>query len=71
MNRRNNAKDRIIRLVRLVMLVQSSKGLTARELSQKLEVTERTIYRDLEVISAAYVPIVNVGKGGGYQWIGQ
>ena len=39
---------------------------TAPELAEKFEVSVRTIYRDLDVISAAGIPIYTVqGKGGG------
>ena len=39
---------------------------TAPELAEKFEVSTRTIYRDLDVISAAGIPIyATQGKGGG------
>ena len=38
---------------------------TALELAEKFEVSTRTIYRDLDVISAAGIPIyATQGKGG-------
>jgi len=41
--------------------------VTARELSQKYEVTIRTIYRDIEAIIAAGIPVVAYqGKQGGF-----
>ena len=41
--------------------------MTARELSQELEVSERTIYRDMDVLSSAHFPIYSEkGKDGGY-----
>jgi predicted DNA-binding transcriptional regulator YafY len=41
--------------------------ITARELSEKYEVTVRTIYRDLEAISAAGIPVASYqGKKGGF-----
>jgi Predicted transcriptional regulator len=59
-----------MRLDRLlsILIIISQKGLvTGRELAEHFEVSLRTIYRDIEKISEAYVPIVAVGgKGGGY-----
>ena len=45
--------DRLIRLLRLITLIQSKPGILARELAERCETTERTIYRDLEALSAA------------------
>ena len=40
--------------------------LTAKQLSERLEVSERTVYRYIDVLSASGIPVVsNKGKGGG------
>jgi predicted DNA-binding transcriptional regulator YafY len=54
------------RLISLLMLLQTRGTLTARELASELEVTERTIYRDVTALSASGVPVYTErGPGGG------
>ena len=54
------------RLFRIVYYLLDKGKCTASELADKFEVSTRTIYRDLDVISAAGIPIyATQGKGGG------
>jgi predicted DNA-binding transcriptional regulator YafY len=54
------------RLLALLMLLQTRGTLTAQTLAAELEVTERTIYRDVTALSAAGVPVYTErGPGGG------
>jgi len=55
------------RLLSLLMLLQARGRMTARELAMELEVSERTIYRDIEALSIAGVPVYGEsGPEGGY-----
>jgi predicted DNA-binding transcriptional regulator YafY len=57
---------RASRLVTLLFTLQRVRGATAAELARELEVSERTIYRDVAALSAAGVPLwAEPGRGGG------
>lgn len=60
------------RLLSIVLLLQAHHQLTSRELASRLEVSERTIHRDMEALSGAGIPVVALrGIRGGWSLLGE
>ncbi|MEV6322199.1 WYL domain-containing protein [Nocardia sp. NPDC051787] len=61
---------RASRLVQLLLLLQTRGRLTAPELARELEVSVRTVYRDIDALSAAGVPVYSEpGRAGGVRLV--
>lgn len=56
------------RLIAIIMFLLQHEQVTAEELARRFEVSARTIYRDLETINQAGIPILSTsGPGNGVQ----
>ena len=60
------------RLLSIVLLLQAHRQLTSRALAERLEVSERTIHRDMEALSVSGIPVVaERGASGGWSLLGE
>ena len=56
----------VIRLLQTILILLSRKQVTAKELAERFQVSVRTVYRDVDALSLAGVPVyVNKGRNGG------
>jgi predicted DNA-binding transcriptional regulator YafY len=59
------------RLLAVLMLLQARGRVTAAEVAEELEVSERTARRDLDALAMAGVPVYSTqGRGGGWELVG-
>lgn len=59
------------RLIALLLLLQTRHHVTAAQVAQELEISERTARRDLEALAMSGVPIYSTpGRGGGWRLLG-
>ncbi|MFD9126933.1 helix-turn-helix transcriptional regulator [Kitasatospora sp. NPDC059571] len=62
---------RASRLLSVLLLLQARGRMTAQQLADELEVSVRTVYRDMESLAAAGVPVYgDAGHDGGYRLVG-
>lgn len=59
---------KVDRLVSIIMILLDKKRIGAQELADMFEVSPRTIYRDIDAINMAGIPIRSIsGAGGGFE----
>jgi predicted DNA-binding transcriptional regulator YafY len=59
---------RLHRLIAILLLIESRGRMTAKELAEALETSVRSIYRDMDTLAEAGIPIVATsGPGGGIE----
>ena len=59
---------KVDRLVSIIMILLDKKRIGARELADMFEVSPRTIYRDIEAVNMAGIPVRSTsGAGGGFE----
>ena len=59
---------KVDRLVSIIMILLDKKRIGAQELADRFEVSPRTIYRDIDAINMAGIPVRSTsGVGGGFE----
>ncbi|WP_053956744.1 helix-turn-helix transcriptional regulator [Inediibacterium massiliense] len=57
---------KINRLMEIIIILLNRETITSKELSERFGVSQRTIYRDIDILSSAGVPVyMSKGRGGG------
>jgi predicted DNA-binding transcriptional regulator YafY len=58
---------RIDRMLTIIVMLLNRDRVTARELADKFEISVRTVYRDIEAINLAGIPVISyLGNDGGF-----
>lgn len=59
---------KVDRLVSILLILLEKERVSAQELADRFEVTRRTIYRDMDAIGMAGIPVCSIpGAGGGFE----
>jgi predicted DNA-binding transcriptional regulator YafY len=59
--------SKVHRLLRLITLLQTRRSYSASDLARELEVSKRTVYRDLNMLELAHIPYYFDQDTGGYR----
>jgi predicted DNA-binding transcriptional regulator YafY len=63
----HSGRSQMIRLLQLILALQSNRYPNARWLAELCDVSRRTIYRDLETLEAAGIPVKYMAERRGYE----
>lgn len=63
--------ERLVRMLKMITYIQNRPGITARELAERLEISRRTLQRDIQTLGEANVPIIYDEEKRGYQFLGR
>jgi predicted DNA-binding transcriptional regulator YafY len=61
---------KLTKLINLITVIQARPGIQAKELLDRCEIDERNLYRYLNDLSLAHIPIQSQGHSKGYKFIG-
>jgi predicted DNA-binding transcriptional regulator YafY len=61
--------DKFLRWLRIIYILQANPGISSRDLSNRCDVSERTLFRDIQDM-ATIVPIYSEGHSKGHQFRG-
>ena len=65
-NARRGEEMQVNRLFKIVYILLDKDRVSAKELAERFEVSKRTIYRDVEILSSCGIPIyMSKGRNGG------
>lgn len=62
---------RLVRLLKMITYIQNRPGITARELMNRLEISKRTLQRDIQALGEASVPVIYDEEERGYKYLGR
>ncbi len=59
--------SRVYRLLRMVTMLQGNRSYTVAELAAEMEISRRTVFRDLNLLEMAHIPYYFDAASGGYR----
>lgn len=63
-------RELLLNLFRIVTLIQGKPGIKVHEIAESCEISTRSVYRYLDILSGLHIPVTSSGYGQGYRFIG-